>query len=109
LATVLAVARYAWLFSFLNETVSVGILVALYALVQATSFIVLTPGNIGVQELGFIGVAVLLGITAGAAAAGAVILRVSAVIATLSLALAMGGTEFIQAMQEVRRRQAPDA
>ena len=82
LTIVVVVVMYSTAFSMVGPVPSVATLVAIYALVQATSFVVVTPGNIGIQDLGFAAVAVLFGSDAGVAAAAALIIRASGIAVT---------------------------
>lgn len=82
------VVMYATAFSMVGPVPSVATLIAIYALVQATSFVVITPGNIGIQDLGFAAVAIVFGADAGVAAAAALIIRVSGVGVTVLAGLA---------------------
>jgi len=61
--------------------------------VQATSFAVITPGNLGIQELGFTGLASLFGIPLAQGAAAAAIIRASGWIALAIPALVFGGRD----------------
>jgi uncharacterized membrane protein YbhN (UPF0104 family) len=84
LATIaVIVVMYATAFSMVGPIPSVPTLIAIYALVQATSFVVITPGNIGIQDLGFAAVAVAFGSALGVAAAAALIIRISGITVTV--------------------------
>lgn len=83
MATVgLVVAVYASGFAIAGDVPPIALMIVLYTLVQASSFVVLTPGNLGIQELGFVGIAVLFGVDAGVAAAAALVIRVSGMAVT---------------------------
>ena len=81
-AIAVIVVMYATAFSMVGPIPSVPTLIAIYALVQATSFVVITPGNIGIQDLGFAAVAVAFGSDPGVAAAAALIIRISGIAVT---------------------------
>lgn len=87
------VALYTAVLSIVGASVGVGEVIALYALVQATSFVVITPGNLGIQELGFTGLAALFGIPVAQGAAAAAIIRASGWIALAIPAFILGGQD----------------
>lgn len=98
LMTIAVVApMYIWTFSIMDVSVGLGVVIALYGLVQVTSFVVITPGNIGIQDLGFTGLAILLGVPAGPAAAAAGLIRASGVIATVGTAMLTGWSDLVHA------------
>ncbi len=90
LSLIVIVIMYSTAFSMVGPVPSVATLIALYALVQATSFIVITPGNIGIQDLGFAAIAVAFGSDPPVAAAAALLIRISgiAVIALVGIGAA---------------------
>jgi uncharacterized membrane protein YbhN (UPF0104 family) len=92
LSLVVVVIMYSIAFGMVGSVPSVATLVAIYALVQATSFIVITPGNIGIQDLGFAAVAVAFGSEPEVAAAAALIIRVSGVAVTAVVGLVVAVT-----------------
>lgn len=73
----LVVALYGVIFSTLGVAIGIGEMVVLYALLQLTSFVVLTPGNLGIQELGFVGLGALFGVPLAQGAAAAAIIRIT--------------------------------
>lgn len=87
------VALYAAVLSIVGASVGIGEIIALYALVQATSFVVITPGNLGIQELGFTGLAAVFGVPAAQGAAAAAIIRASGWIALAIPAFILGGRD----------------
>jgi len=87
------VALYGVVLSSVGASVGIGETVAMYALVQATSFAVITPGNLGIQELGFTGLAALFGVPLAQGAAAAAIIRASGWIALVIPALILGGRD----------------
>jgi uncharacterized membrane protein YbhN (UPF0104 family) len=89
------VALYTAVLSIVGASVGVGEVIALYALVQATSFVVITPGNLGIQELGFTGLAALFGIPVAQGAATAAIIRASGWIALAIPAFILGGQDVV--------------
>ncbi|MEA3511865.1 MAG: lysylphosphatidylglycerol synthase transmembrane domain-containing protein [Actinomycetota bacterium] len=89
------VALYGVVLSTVGASIGIGEIIALYALVQATSFVVITPGNLGIQELGFTGLAALFGVPLAQGAAAAAIIRASGWIALAIPALLMGGQDVL--------------
>lgn len=87
------VALYGVILSTVGASIGIGETIALYALVQATSFAVITPGNLGIQELGFAGLAALFGVPLAQGAAAAAIIRASGWIALAIPALLFGGRD----------------
>ena len=87
------VALYGIVLSTVGASIGIGEIIALYALVQATSFVVITPGNLGIQELGFTGLAALFGVPLAQGAAAAAIIRASGWIALAIPALILGGQD----------------
>lgn len=87
---IVIVFLYGTVLSIVGADLGAGELIALYALVQVTSFVVITPGNLGIQEVGFAALATLLGATAAQGAAGAAIIRVTGAIALAVPALLTG-------------------
>lgn len=73
----LAISAVVYLVSF--EAVGIGIslasAVAMYALVQISTIVVITPGNLGIQELGLAAIAALFGHDFAGAALAAVLFR----------------------------------
>lgn len=86
------VVMYGVAFSMIGTAPSIPTLVAIYALVQATSFVVITPGNIGIQEIGFTAVAVFFGSDPGVAAAAALIIRISGITVTAATGVVIAAT-----------------
>jgi uncharacterized membrane protein YbhN (UPF0104 family) len=87
LSLIVIVIMYSTAFSMVGSIPSIATLIAIYALVQATSFVVITPGNIGIQDLGFAAVAVAFGSEPAVAAAAALIVRISGVAVTALVGL----------------------
>ena len=87
LSLIVIVTMYSTAFSMVGPVPAVATLIAIYALVQATSFIVITPGNIGIQDLGFAVIAVAFGSEPAVAAAAALIVRISGVAVTVLVGL----------------------
>ena len=96
------VALYGVVLSTVGASVGPGEVIALYALVQATSFVVLTPGNLGIQELGFTGLAALFGVPLAQGAAAAAIIRASGWIALAIPAFILGGQDVVSALRSSR-------
>ncbi len=89
------VVMYGVVLSTVGASIGIGETIALYALVQATSFVVITPGNLGIQELGFTGLAALFGVPLAQGAAAAAIIRASGWIALAIPALLFGGRDIL--------------
>jgi uncharacterized membrane protein YbhN (UPF0104 family) len=87
------VALYGIVLSTVGASMGIGQTIALYALVQATSFAVITPGNLGIQELGFTGLAALFGVPLAQGAAAAAVIRASGWIALAIPAFLLGGRD----------------
>jgi uncharacterized membrane protein YbhN (UPF0104 family) len=87
LSLIVIVIMYATAFSMVGTIPSIAALIAIYALVQATSFVVITPGNIGIQDVGFAAVAIAFGSEPAVAAAAALIIRLSGVAVTAVVGL----------------------
>jgi uncharacterized membrane protein YbhN (UPF0104 family) len=93
LSLIVIVIMYATAFSMVGTIPSIAALIAIYALVQATSFVVITPGNIGIQDIGFTAVAIAFGSEPAVAAAAALIIRISGVAVTAAVGLVIVGVE----------------
>jgi uncharacterized membrane protein YbhN (UPF0104 family) len=87
LSLIVIVIMYATAFSMVGTIPAIAALIGIYALVQATSFVVITPGNIGIQDIGFAVVAIAFGSEPAVAAAAALIIRVSGVAVTATVGL----------------------
>jgi uncharacterized membrane protein YbhN (UPF0104 family) len=96
LSLIVIVIMYSTAFSMVGSVPSIATLVAIYALVQATSFIVITPGNIGIQDVGFAAVAIAFGSEPSVAAAAALIIRVSGVAVTAFAGLVVVATSSLR-------------
>jgi uncharacterized membrane protein YbhN (UPF0104 family) len=88
LSLIVIVIMYSTAFSMVGPIPSIATLIAIYALVQATSFVVITPGNIGIQDIGFAAIAIAFGSEPSVAAAAALIVRISGVAVTALVGLA---------------------
>jgi uncharacterized membrane protein YbhN (UPF0104 family) len=85
--------------------------VAFYVLLQLATYLPITPGNLGIQELAFAGLSTGMG---GGPVEGVVVsglLRVTGVIALVALALPQGGVQALRASRSApvdpRREAAP--
>ncbi len=96
---VVVVALYGVVLSTVGTSIGVGEVIALYALVQATSFVVITPGNLGIQELGFTGLAALFGVPLAQGAAAAAIIRATGWIAMAIPAFILGGQDIVASLR----------
>jgi uncharacterized membrane protein YbhN (UPF0104 family) len=95
-------------FAALGSEVGAAEAIAFYVLLQLATYLTITPGNLGVQELAFGALAVGVG---GAAVDGVVVsglLRVTGVVALVMAGLPLGG---VAAVREARSgaRMTPDA
>ncbi len=84
---------------FLALDVPVGLVeaVAFYVLLQLATYVTLTPGNLGVQELAFASLALSLGAGAVDGVMVSGLLRVTGVVALLAVALPLGGMQALRA------------
>jgi glycosyltransferase involved in cell wall biosynthesis/uncharacterized membrane protein YbhN (UPF0104 family) len=85
-----ATLLYVVTFDVVGISISVGLAIAIYALVQVTTVVVVTPGNLGVQEIGLVAIAVLFGVDAASAAVAAVTIRAAGMIVLSAQALPFG-------------------
>ncbi len=97
------VALYGVVLSTVGASIGIGETIALYALVQATSFAVITPGNLGIQELGFTGLAALFGVPLAQGVAAAAIIRASGWIVLAIPALLFGGRDMFTYLRRPAR------
>ena len=89
-------------FTALGVTVGLAEVVAFYVLLQLATYVAVTPGNLGLQELAFAGLATGMG---GGAVEGVLVsglVRVTGVVALLALALPLGGVEALRASRTPR-------
>lgn len=93
---IVVVMLYRAVFETVGWDLGIGEAIAIYALLQASSFIVLTPGNLGIQELGMAVLAALVGIPAATGAIAAAVIRVTGWIAVAVPAVAFGTTDIAQ-------------
>ena len=99
---VVVVALYGAVFSVVGVEPGFGQIVALYALVQVSSFVVITPGNLGVQELGFAGLAVVLSIPGAEAVLAAALIRATGWVAIAVPSVAVGFSEITSYLKDHR-------
>ena len=78
-------------FAALGVTVDPAAVVLFYVLLQLATFVNLTPGNLGVQEIAFGVLAEQMGIGMGEGMLVSVLLRVTGLIALFAVAIPMGG------------------
>ncbi len=90
------VALYMVVFSVIGWNLGIGEAIAIYALLQASSFIVLTPGNLGIQELGFAALAAVFGIPAAIGVIAAALIRVTGWIAVAVPAALFGSRDIVR-------------
>ncbi|MBA2667669.1 MAG: flippase-like domain-containing protein [Trueperaceae bacterium] len=89
-------------FSAFGVEVGLAEAVAFYVLLQLATYLVVTPGNLGVQELAFAGLATSMGAAAVEGIAVSGLLRVTGVMALLLLALPFGGVEALRTSRSTR-------
>ena len=96
LTLIIVVALYRTVFSAVGWELGIGEAIAIYALLQASTFIVLTPGNVGIQELGLAAFATIFGIPAAIGPIAAALIRVTGWIAIAIPAAVFGSTDIVQ-------------
>ncbi len=92
----IVVVLYRTVFSMVGWELGIGEAIAIYALLQASTFIVLTPGNVGIQELGLAAFATIFGIPAAIGAIAAALIRVTGWIAIAIPAAVFGSADIVQ-------------
>lgn len=86
-----------WLaFAALGVPVGLAEAIAFYVLLQVATYVPITPGNLGVQELAFAGLATGMGGGAVDGVAVSALVRVSGVVALVAASLPMGGAEAVR-------------
>ncbi len=87
-------AASAWLYAVAFDSVglhiSLGLAIALYGIIQILTIVAITPGNLGVQELGLVGVASVFGLDASGAAVAAVLFRSVGIVVLIVQAILFG-------------------
>jgi uncharacterized membrane protein YbhN (UPF0104 family) len=89
-------------FQALGLEVGVGGAVTFYVLLQVTTYVQLTPGNLGVQELAFGVLSTGFGASAADGVLVSALLRVTGVVALVAMALPLGGVEALRATRAGR-------
>ena len=87
-------------FVALGAEVTVADAVAFYVLLQLATYVAVTPGNLGLQELAFGVLAVGLGSAAVDGVVVSALVRVTGVVALVALALPLGGVQALRAGRE---------
>ncbi len=95
----LAVAIFGLTFRSLQIEVSMAETVLFYVLLQLTTYLVITPGNLGIQELSFGGLAEATGIGLTPGLVAGAVIRVTGVVALIITGFALGG---VGALKEAR-------
>jgi uncharacterized membrane protein YbhN (UPF0104 family) len=93
-------------FAALGVSVGLAEVVAFYVLLQLATYVAITPGNLGLQELAFAGLATGMG---GGAVEGVLVsglVRVTGVLALVALALPFGGVEALRVSRTQRLADA---
>ncbi|MEA3502046.1 MAG: lysylphosphatidylglycerol synthase transmembrane domain-containing protein [Actinomycetota bacterium] len=93
---VVVVLLYTAVFDAIGWDLAIGEAIAIYALLQASSFIVLTPGNLGIQELGFAALAAVFGIPAAIGVIAAGLIRATGWIAVAVPAAVFGSDDIVR-------------
>ncbi|MEA3510413.1 MAG: lysylphosphatidylglycerol synthase domain-containing protein [Actinomycetota bacterium] len=92
---IVVVALYRSVFDVIGWELGIGEAIAIYALLQASSFVVLTPGNLGIQELGLASLAAVFGIPAAIGVIAAALIRTTGWIAVAIPAALFGSNDII--------------
>jgi len=89
-------------FSVFNVQISIPALVVFYALFKIGAFIIITPGNVGVQEViyGFLSEQMGIGMAQGVLVAA--LIRVVGICSISILGLTLGGADLIQRRKEYK-------
>lgn len=98
----IVVALYRSVFGAIGWELGIGEAIAIYALLQASSFLVLTPGNLGIQELGLTALATVFGIPAAIGVVAAGIIRVTGWIALTVPAAVFGSSDIAVYVRSMR-------
>jgi uncharacterized protein (TIRG00374 family) len=101
---VIVVALYRTVFAAVGWNLGIGEAIAIFALLQASSFIVLTPGNLGIQELGMAALVTLFGVPAAIGVIAAALIRVTGWFAVAVPAVVFGAGDIARFV----RSPAPD-
>ena len=96
LTLVIVVALYQMVFVSIGSNLGIGEAIAIYALLQASTFVVLTPGNLGIQELGLAALAALFGIPAAVGVVAASVIRLTGWLALALPAAVFGSGDIVQ-------------
>lgn len=102
LTITVVVALYRTVFAAIGWNLGIGEAIAIYALLQASSFLVLTPGNLGIQELGMAALAAIFGIPAAVGVVAAGIIRVTGWIAIAIPAAVFGSGDITRFVRSTR-------
>ena len=92
-------------FAALGVPVGVAEAIAFYVLLQLTTYVQVTPGNLGFQELAFAALAAGFGASATDGVLVSTIVRVTGVAALLVTALPTGGLEALRVARSDRERE----
>lgn len=93
---IVVVALYRTVFEAIGWNLGIGEAIAIYALLQASSFIVLTPGNLGIQELGLAALAAVFGIPVAIGVIAAGLIRVTGWLAVAVPAAVLGSSDIVR-------------
>jgi uncharacterized membrane protein YbhN (UPF0104 family) len=89
-------------FSAIGVDIGIPEVVAFYAILQVTTFVMITPGNLGVQELAFgaLGAGIGAGVVEGVLVSA--LLRMTGIAAVVALAIPLGGLRLLKATRSSR-------
>jgi uncharacterized membrane protein YbhN (UPF0104 family) len=93
-------------FVALGLPVGVAEAIAFYVLLQLATYVQVTPGNLGLQELAFAALSAGFGATVADGVLVSTIVRITGVIALVATALPLGGLEALRAARAERMRPA---
>jgi len=104
-----SVVLYSILFSGVGCAINLARIALFLAVCKVTSFVVITPGNIGIRELVFGGLGEALGIGMAQGVMVSAVLRVVEYGVVFPLALAFGGTQLLAKSRGAAASKVPDA
>jgi uncharacterized membrane protein YbhN (UPF0104 family) len=98
-----AVFLYWVCFAAIRVEIGIAEVVAFFVILQITTFVVITPGNLGIQELAFgaLGAGIGAGVVEGVLVSA--LLRVTGMAAVVALAIPLGGLRLLKATRRSRR------
>jgi uncharacterized membrane protein YbhN (UPF0104 family) len=97
-----AVFIYRVCFSAVGVDIGMAEIAAFYAILQVTTFVMITPGNLGVQELAFGALGAGIGAGAVEGVIVSALLRITGIAAVVALATPLGGLRLLKATRKSR-------